>query len=50
MDLRATLLAEHYKTMCARVVKWIGSNPERFDELFRLFLDDEPVIQQRVAC
>ena len=49
MDLRATIRAEHSKMMCSHVVKWIGSNQERFDELFRLFLDDEPVIQQRAA-
>ncbi len=49
MDLRETIRAEHSKTMCSRVLKWIGSDPQRFDELFRLFLDDEPVIKQRAA-
>jgi len=49
MDLRETIRAEHSKTMCSRVLKWVGSDQQRFDELFRLFLDGEPVIKQRAA-
>ena len=49
MNLRQTILAEHSKANCARVVKWIGNNPLRFAELFNLFLNDEYRVVQRAA-
>jgi hypothetical protein len=49
MQLRETILAEHSKNNCARIVKWIGSNQQRFDELFNLFLNDEYRVVQRAA-
>ncbi len=49
MNLRETILKEHSKTNCTRIVKWIGSSQVRFDELFSLFLNDEYRVVQRAA-
>lgn len=47
--IRDLLLAEHSKAQCTRIVKYIGSNQQRFDELFNLFLSDEYRVVQRAA-
>ncbi|MBC7946706.1 MAG: hypothetical protein H7Y42_02420 [Chitinophagaceae bacterium] len=49
MDLRDTILEEHSKAQTARIVKWIGNNQSRFDELFKIFLNDEYRVVQRAA-
>ena len=49
MDLRATILAEHSKAQTNKIIKWIGSDQKRFDELFKLFLNDEYRVVQRAA-
>lgn len=49
MDLRQTILAEHSKANCNRIVKWVGDSQKRFDELFHLFLNDEYRVVQRAA-
>lgn len=49
MNLRDKIIKEHSKTSCSGVVKWIGSDQKRFDELFRLFIHDEPVVRQHAA-
>jgi hypothetical protein len=49
MNLREQILKEHSKANCSRIVKWIGSNQHRFDELFNLFLHDEYRVVQRAA-
>ena len=49
MDLRKTILAEHSKANCNRVINWVGDSQERFDELFTLFLNDEYRVVQRAA-
>lgn len=49
MKLRETILKEHSKANCMRIVKWIGSDQKRFDELFYLFLHDEYRVVQRAA-
>ena len=49
MKLRETILKEHSKAQCAKIIKWVGSNQERFDELFDLFLHDEYRVVQRSA-
>jgi hypothetical protein len=43
------LVAEHSKAQNTRIVKWVNNNQQRFDDLFRILLNDEPVIQQRAA-
>ena len=49
MKLRDLLLAEHSKAQCLKVVKWIGNNQQRFNELLRLFLSDEYRVVQVAA-
>jgi len=49
MDLRETILQEHSKAQTNKIIKWIGSDQKRFDELFKLFLNDEYRVVQRAA-
>lgn len=49
MNLRETILAEHSKANCTRIVTWVGDSQTRFDELFNLFLNSEYRITQRAA-
>lgn len=49
MKLREEILKEHSKAQCTKIVKWIGSSQERFDQLFHLFLHDEYRVVQRAA-
>lgn len=49
MDLRKQILKAHSKNNCDIIVKWIGADPARFAELFRIFLNDEPMVVQRAA-
>ena len=49
MNLRETILEEHSKAQTNKIIKWIGSNQKRFDELFKLFLNDEYRVVQRAA-
>ncbi|MDB5202821.1 MAG: hypothetical protein JWQ27_2230 [Ferruginibacter sp.] len=49
MDLRATILQEHSKAQCRKIVHWVADAQQRFDELFQLFLQDEYRVVQRAA-
>lgn len=49
MNIREALLQEHSKVQCNRIVAYIGSNRQRFDELVKLFLTDEYRVVQRAA-
>jgi len=49
MNIRTALLKEHSKKQCAAIVKWVGGDQKRFDELFDLFLNDEYRVVQRAA-
>lgn len=49
MNLREQILKEHSKANCDKIVKWIGDNQLRFDELFHLFLNDGYRVVQRAA-
>lgn len=49
MNLREEILREHSKKQCSKIVKWIGDDRKRFDELFNLFLNDEYRVTQRAA-
>ncbi|MBL0182828.1 MAG: hypothetical protein IPP96_11265 [Chitinophagaceae bacterium] len=49
MKLRQEILKEHSKAQCSKIVKWVGSSQERFDQLFGLFLNDEYRVVQRAA-
>ena len=49
MNLRETILAEHSKAYCNKIVKWVGHSQKRFDQLFNLFLNSEYRVTQRAA-
>jgi len=49
VNLRQEILKEHSKAQCTKIVKWIGSSQQRFDELFCLFLQEEYTVTQRAA-
>jgi hypothetical protein len=49
MNLRENILTEHSKAQADKIIKWIGSDQKRFDELFNLFLNDEYRVIQRAA-
>lgn len=49
MNLEATILAEHSKEQCNKIVEWVGYNQQRFNELFDLFLNSEYRVTQRAA-
>ncbi len=47
MNLREEILKEHSKAQCTKIVKWVGSSQQRFDELFGLFIHDDYRVVQR---
>lgn len=47
MQLKEKILSEHTKVNCDEIVKWIGGNQSRFDELMALFLGNDKIITQR---
>ena len=49
MNIKTALLKEHSKKQCAKIVKWVGHDQKRFDELFNLFLHDEYRVVQRAG-
>lgn len=49
MDLKATILEEHSKAQCNKIVRYIGNNKERFAELMKLFFKGEYRVTQRAA-
>ncbi|HEX7845699.1 MAG TPA: hypothetical protein VF476_07825 [Chitinophagaceae bacterium] len=49
MNLRETILAKHSKEQTNTIVKWIGDDQKRFDELFGLFMSKDALLEQRAA-
>ena len=49
MNIKTALLKEHSKKQCDAIVKWVGNDQKRFDELFDLFLHDEYRVVQRAG-
>jgi len=49
MDICEALLAEHSKEQTAKIVEYVGDDPERFAELMRLFLGSVYRVSQRAA-
>ena len=49
MNIRTALLKEHSKKQCAAIVKYVGNDQQKFDELFDLFLHDEYRVVQRAG-
>lgn len=48
-NLREEILKEHSKAQCTAIVNWVGASQQRFDALFKLFLNDEYRVVQRAA-
>ncbi len=48
-NLREVILKEHSKAQCTFIINWVGTSQQRFDELFKLFLNDEYRVVQRSA-
>jgi hypothetical protein len=49
MNLRETILEEHSKKQCAKIVAWVGNDKKRFADLMKLMLEDEYRVAQRAA-
>ncbi|MES1224747.1 MAG: hypothetical protein ABUT20_55160 [Bacteroidota bacterium] len=49
MNLRDTILKEHSKKQCDKIVRYIGNNKKRFAELMKLFFAGEYRVTQRAA-
>ncbi len=49
MNIKIELLKEHSKKQTMAVVKYIGDDKNRFDELMKLFLSDNYRVGQRAA-
>lgn len=49
MDIEATLLEEHSKSQCEKIVAYIGNDPTRFAELMKIFFSGEYRLTQRAA-
>lgn len=49
MDIRETLLAEHSKAQCKKIVDYIGADKKKFAELMGLFLGSEYRVTQRAG-
>ena len=49
MKLKETILKEHSKLQCDKIVNWVSANQERFDELFELFIVGGNLETQRAA-
>lgn len=49
LNLRNTILAEHSKKQCDKIVAWVGNDKKRFAELMKLMLHDEYRVAQRAA-
>lgn len=49
MNLRDEILKEHSKAQRDKIIKWVGKSQQRFDELFKLFLQDEYRETQRAS-
>ena len=49
MDIRSQLLIEHSRANSELIADYIGSDPERIEELLRLFFANENLVTQRSA-
>src|SRR5688572_10826985 len=49
MNIKVALLKEHSKKQCNKIVKWVGDDQKRFDQLVDLFLNDEYRVVQRAG-
>ncbi len=47
MNLEKEILKEHSKRQTTKIVRWVGNNQKRFDELLKLFFTGENIVRQR---
>lgn len=50
MNLLNEILKEHSKKQTTKVVKWVGEDAKRFEELMNLFLKEGGVVTQRASA
>lgn len=49
MDIKEALLQEHSKKQCDSIIRYIGTDQNKFDSLVNIFLNDEYRVVQRAA-
>lgn len=49
MNIKEALLEEHSRKQCDNIVRYIGKDQKRFDELVMIFLNGEYRVMQRAA-
>ena len=49
MDLLKAIEKEHSKSQCEKIVRYVGSDKERFGQLMQLFLNGEYRTTQRAG-
>lgn len=49
MDIEKKLLSEHSKSVANAIIKYVGSDKNRFNELFEIFMKGEYHLTQRAA-
>lgn len=49
MDLKAAILEQHSKVQTDRIVQYVGHDRKRFNELMKVFLTGDALVQQRAA-
>lgn len=49
MDLKAAILEKHSKVQMDRIVRYVGHDKHRFNALMKVFLEGDPLVQQRAG-
>ncbi len=49
MNLRQSLLKEHSKKQCRKIVKFVGNDKQKFKSLMNLLYDEDSIVSQRAA-
>jgi hypothetical protein len=50
MNLREAILEKHSEAQTDTIIKWVGNNQQRFDQLFKLFINDkDDLVTQRAG-
>jgi hypothetical protein len=49
MNLREEILKEHSRRQADKIIRWVGDDPQKFEELVKLFLKGEYRVTQRAG-
>ena len=49
MNLEEILINDHSKSICDKIVHWVGNKQQHFDRLFYLFTGNDPLLAQRAS-